>query len=46
MIKLYDGIIDQEVTLCHYINSSDVNSDTFDYIKSILMFPFNFEPKS
>ena len=38
LIKLYNGVIDQEQTFCHYINSTDVNKDTFEYVMKIVVY--------
>ena len=32
MIKLFNGVIDEEKTFIHYVNSHDVKVDTFNYI--------------
>ena len=38
MIKLYNGVIDDQKTFCHYNNSIDVNKDTFEYIMKIVIY--------
>ena len=38
MIKLYKGLIDEEKTFCHYVNSKNVNEDTFEYVMKIITY--------
>ena len=40
MLTLYNGELDEEKTLRHYDNSTDVNQDTFDYIMKIVEFQY------
>ena len=38
MLKLYNGVIDEHKTFCPYVNSNDVNKDTFEYIMKIVIY--------
>ena len=38
MLKLYNGVIDEHKTFCHYNNGMDVNKDTFDYLMKIVIY--------
>ena len=38
---MYNGVIDEEKTICHYVNSTDVNKDTFEYVIKIVIYQCN-----
>ena len=36
-----NNIVDQEKTLCHYVNSENVAKDTFEYVMKIIEYQCN-----
>ena len=38
MLKSHNGIIDEQKSFCHNVNSNDVNKGTFEYIMKTIMY--------